>query len=48
MDRRRIFTVDPDYFPMNRMQEIVEYLHGHDQKYSAYPVCLLAPDASEY
>jgi alpha-glucosidase len=35
MDRRRVFTVDPDYFPMNRMQEIVEYLHAHDQKFGA-------------
>ena len=35
MDRRRIFTVDPDYFPMNRMQEIVSYLHAHDQKFGA-------------
>ncbi|KAF9463440.1 alpha-glucosidase [Collybia nuda] len=33
MDRRRIFTVDPDYFPMNRMREIVDYLHTHDQRY---------------
>ena len=33
MDRRRGFTVDPEYFPMNRMQEIVSYLHAHDQKF---------------
>ncbi|KAH9923696.1 alpha-glucosidase [Epithele typhae] len=33
MDRRRIFTVDPDYFPLDRMREIVDYLHDHDQKY---------------
>ncbi|KAF7366623.1 Glycoside hydrolase family 31 protein [Mycena sanguinolenta] len=33
MDRRRIFTVDPDYFPLDRMREIVEYLHGQDQHY---------------
>ena len=33
MDRRRIFTVDPDYFPLNRMREIVDYLHSHDQYY---------------
>ncbi|KAI0683191.1 alpha-glucosidase [Cytidiella melzeri] len=33
MDRRRIFTVDPVYFPMDRMREIVEYLHDHDQYY---------------
>ncbi|KAI0081490.1 alpha-glucosidase [Panus rudis PR-1116 ss-1] len=33
MDRRRIFTVDPQYFPLKRMREIVDYLHSHDQKY---------------
>ncbi|KAJ7700869.1 alpha-glucosidase [Mycena rosella] len=33
MDRRRIFTVDPDYFPLNRMREIVDYLHSQDQRY---------------
>jgi alpha-glucosidase len=33
MDRRRIFTVEPDYFPMTRMREIVDYLHGQDQHF---------------
>ena len=33
MNARRIFTVDPQYFPLNRMREIVDYLHSHDQKY---------------
>nr|GAT54403.1 alpha-glucosidase [Mycena chlorophos] len=33
MDRRRIFTVDPQYFPLPRMQEIVAYLHAHNQQY---------------
>ncbi|KAH8100347.1 alpha-glucosidase [Cristinia sonorae] len=33
MDRRRIFTVDPQYFPLNRMREIVDFLHSHDQKF---------------
>jgi alpha-glucosidase (family GH31 glycosyl hydrolase) len=41
MDRRRVFTIDPDYFPMNRMQEIVAYLHAHDQKFGAYLFLLL-------
>lgn len=36
MYERRIFTVDPDYFPLNRMREIVDYLHSHDQKYGMY------------
>ncbi|KAI0823812.1 alpha-glucosidase [Trametes gibbosa] len=33
MYKRRIFTVDPDYFPLDRMREIVDYLHKHDQHY---------------
>ncbi|KAF8993360.1 alpha-glucosidase [Cyathus striatus] len=33
MDRRRIFTVDPVYFPLDRMREIVKYLHDHNQRY---------------
>ncbi|KAI0344944.1 alpha-glucosidase [Trametopsis cervina] len=33
MYQRRIFTVDNQYFPLNRMQEIVDYLHAHDQYY---------------
>ncbi|KAI8974202.1 alpha-glucosidase [Trametes punicea] len=33
MYKRRIFTVDSDYFPLDRMREIVDYLHSHDQHY---------------
>ncbi|GJE88081.1 glycoside hydrolase family 31 protein [Phanerochaete sordida] len=33
MYKRRIFTVDPDYFPMARMREIVDFLHSHDQHF---------------
>ncbi|KAJ7042059.1 alpha-glucosidase [Mycena alexandri] len=33
MDRRRIFTVEPSYFPLDRMREIVDYLHGQNQHY---------------
>ncbi|TFK31272.1 glycoside hydrolase family 31 protein [Crucibulum laeve] len=33
MDRRRIFTTEPDYFPILRVRKIVDYLNGHDQKY---------------
>jgi alpha-glucosidase len=33
MQKRRVFTLDPDYFPLNRMREIVDYLHKHDQRY---------------
>ena len=33
MSKRRIFTMDQDYFPTPRMREIIEYLHKHDQRY---------------
>ncbi|KAI0303290.1 alpha-glucosidase [Multifurca ochricompacta] len=33
MFKRRIFTMDPDYFPTSRMREIINYLHKHDQRY---------------
>src|SRR6266446_3002320 len=36
MDRRRIFTVDPNYFPLARMREIVAHLHSHDQQYGGF------------
>ena len=33
MNRKRIFTVDPNYSPLVRMWEMVSYLHSHDQHY---------------
>ncbi|KAI0648507.1 alpha-glucosidase [Trametes meyenii] len=33
MYKRRIFTVDPDYFPLDRMREIIAYLHSHQQQF---------------
>ncbi|PPQ75953.1 hypothetical protein CVT24_000131 [Panaeolus cyanescens] len=50
MDRRRVFTVDPQYFPMNRMREIVKYLHDHDQKYIVMtdPAVAYTPDDPGY
>ncbi|CAE6470893.1 unnamed protein product, partial [Rhizoctonia solani] len=33
MYERWVFTSDPQYFPISRMREIVEYLHDHDQQY---------------
>ncbi|ROT40791.1 hypothetical protein SODALDRAFT_307227 [Sodiomyces alkalinus F11] len=33
MDRRRVFSFDPDRFPINRMQEIVHNLHRKQQQY---------------
>lgn len=38
MYKRRIFTTDPDYFPLEKMQEIISYLHDHEQKYGMFPV----------
>ena len=37
MDRRRVFTVDPTYFPLKRMQEIINYLHANKQQYGEHP-----------
>ncbi|EMD34263.1 glycoside hydrolase family 31 protein [Gelatoporia subvermispora B] len=33
MYKRQVFTLDPDYFPLPRMREIVDYLHSHNQRY---------------
>ncbi|RAL13209.1 putative alpha-glucosidase [Aspergillus homomorphus CBS 101889] len=33
MDRRRVFTLDSERFPLEKMRELVNYLHQHDQKY---------------
>lgn len=33
MDRRRVFTVDPDRFPLPKIRAVVDYLHEHDQRY---------------
>ncbi|KAK6823973.1 maltase-glucoamylase sucrase-isomaltase lysosomal acid alpha-glucosidase [Aspergillus parasiticus SU-1] len=33
MDRRRVFSLDPDRFPLEKMRELVGYLHDHGQHY---------------
>ncbi|OTB04024.1 glycoside hydrolase family 31 protein [Hypoxylon sp. CI-4A] len=33
MYRRRVFSLDPDRFPLHMMRELVDYLHAHDQHY---------------
>jgi alpha-glucosidase len=33
MYQRYIMTLDPDRFPLERMRDIVDYLHEHDQHY---------------
>ncbi|KFY80117.1 hypothetical protein V499_01006 [Pseudogymnoascus sp. VKM F-103] len=32
MDRRRVFSLDPERFPLKKMQAINDYLHARDQK----------------
>ncbi|CAF3506602.1 hypothetical protein FGSG_03462 [Fusarium graminearum PH-1] len=33
MDRRRIFTIDPERFPADKYKDLVETIHARDQKY---------------
>ncbi|RDW90214.1 putative alpha-glucosidase [Aspergillus mulundensis] len=33
MELRRVFTLDPERFPLEKMRELVDYLHDHDQHY---------------
>ncbi len=33
MDARKIFTLDSQRFPLEKVQELVTYLHNHDQHY---------------
>jgi alpha-glucosidase len=33
MDLRKVFTLDPQRFPLPRMQDIVHHLHDHEQHY---------------
>ena len=33
MYKRRVFTLDPDYFPLKRMREIIDHLHANGQQY---------------
>ncbi|PHH79053.1 hypothetical protein CDD83_3898 [Cordyceps sp. RAO-2017] len=33
MDRRRVFSLDPDRYPLEKMRALVSHLHAHDQRY---------------
>jgi len=33
MDARKVFTLDPQRFPLQKVQELVTYLHNHDLHY---------------
>jgi len=37
MDARKVFTLDPDYFPLKRMREIIDRLHDNNQQYGKHP-----------
>lgn len=43
MYQRLVFTNDPEYFPLDRMREIVSALHARNQRYSAF---ILSCDAT--
>ena len=33
MELRRVFTLDPERFPLELVRELVSYLHEHQQQY---------------
>ncbi|KAI0386892.1 glycoside hydrolase family 31 protein [Hypomontagnella monticulosa] len=33
MYRRRVFSLDPERYPLHKMRELVDYLHAHNQHY---------------
>ena len=33
MDGRKVFTLDPDRFPLEKVRELVDFLHDHNQHY---------------
>jgi alpha-glucosidase len=33
MDGRKVFSLDPERFPLKKMQKLVQYLHDHQQQY---------------
>ena len=33
MELRRVFTLDPERFPLDKVRELVSYLHEHQQHY---------------
>ena len=46
MYERRVFTMDPEYFPTAHMREIIDYLHNHNQHYSKH--CTYSPWSSVF
>ncbi|KAL9118812.1 MAG: hypothetical protein Q9187_004633 [Circinaria calcarea] len=33
MDRRKVFTLDPERFPLSKVRELVDHLHNNNQQY---------------
>lgn len=33
MDLRKVFTLDPQRFPLHKVRELVQHLHSHQQHY---------------
>ena len=46
MFKRRIFTMDPEYFPPARMREIIDYLHKRDQRYGMFHILVVVQDVT--
>lgn len=48
MHQRWIMTVDPDRYPMEKVRELVDYLHGRGQKYTVMvdPATAYQPNAN--
>lgn len=44
MDHRRIFTFDEGRFPIEKMQDLIEYLHSRNQHY----ILMVDPAVADY
>lgn len=44
MDHRRIFTLDKDNFPIEKMQDLIKYLHDRQQHY----ILMIDPAVADY
>lgn len=44
MDRRKVFTLDSERFPIDQVRDLVTHLHDHDQHY----IVMVDPAVSTY
>lgn len=44
MDHRRIFTLDEGNYPLDKMQDLMKYIHGRDQHY----IVMIDPAVADY